>query len=142
MYIHVYTGIYMHLYICICHKIIRILSLQEAQQELYSLAMVFPVQLSYLDTSNSQGNYIITFLGLWELNFTGKTKYTSWPTFSLVSKMSEARQASLQASSWKFTVFDSIFMPFIPSPKHSQCIKPFQYLSWPYFLAKFWLFGC
>ena len=32
------------------------------------------------------------------------------------------------------------FMPFTPSLNHSQCIKPLQYLSWPYFLAKFWLF--
>ena len=58
--------------------------------------MVFPVQLSYLDTSTSQGDYIITFLELWELCFTGKTIHTSWPTFSLVSKMSEARQPRLQ----------------------------------------------
>ena len=51
--------------------------------------MVFPVQHSYLDMSTSMADYIITFLGLWELCFAGKTIYTSWPTFSLVSKMSE-----------------------------------------------------
>ena len=48
---------------------------------------------------------------------------------------------TLQVSSGQFTVFDSIFMLFIPSPKHSQCIKPWQYLSWLYFLTKFWLLG-
>ena len=32
------------------------------------------------------------------------------------------------------------FMPCIPPPKHSQCIKPLQYFYWPYFLLKFWLF--
>ena len=31
-----------------------------------------------------------------ELCFTGKTIHTSWPTFLLVSKMSEARKARLQ----------------------------------------------
>ena len=47
---------------------------------------------------------------------------------------------TLQVYSGQFTVFDSIFMLFISSPNHSQCIKPLQYLSWPYFLVKFWLF--
>ena len=51
--------------------------------------MVFQEQHSYLDTSASNADYITTFLGLWELCFAGKTTYTSWPTFSLVSKMSE-----------------------------------------------------
>ena len=32
------------------------------------------------------------------------------------------------------------FMPFIQSPKHSQCIKLLQYFYGPYFLAKFGLF--
>ena len=50
--------------------------------------MVIPVQHSYLDTSTPKADYIITFLGLWELCFGGKTIYTTWPTFSLVSKMS------------------------------------------------------
>ena len=36
--------------------------------------------------------------------------------------------------------FIPFFMACIPSPKHSQCIKPLQYFYWPYFLAKFWLF--
>ena len=33
---------------------------------------------------------------LWELCFTRKTIHTSWPSFSLVSNMSEDRQARLQ----------------------------------------------
>ena len=55
--------------------------------------MVFPVQQSYLDTSTSKTDYIITFLGLWELCFARKTINTSWPTFSLVSKMSDNTQS-------------------------------------------------
>ena len=51
--------------------------------------MGFPVQHSSLDTSTSQCDYIITFLELWELCFARKTIYTSWPSFSLVSKVSE-----------------------------------------------------
>ena len=58
--------------------------------------MVLPAQHSYLDTSTSKADYIITFLGLWELCFAGKPIHTSWPSFSLVSKMSEDRQARLQ----------------------------------------------
>ena len=54
--------------------------------------MLFPVQHSYLDTSTSKANYIITFLGLWDLCFAGKTIYTSWASFSLVSRMLEERQ--------------------------------------------------
>ena len=54
--------------------------------------MVITVQHSYLATSTSKADYIITFLGLWELCFAGKTIHTSWPSFSLVSKMSEERQ--------------------------------------------------
>ena len=59
--------------------------------------MVFPVQHSYLDTSTSKADYIITFLGLWELCFAGKTIHTSWPSFSLVSKMSDNTQCSSQS---------------------------------------------
>ena len=55
--------------------------------------MVFPVQHNYMDTSTSQGDHIITFLGLWELCFARKTIRTSWPTFSLVSKMSDNTQS-------------------------------------------------
>ena len=29
------------------------------------------------------------------------------------------------------------FLSVIPSPKHSQCIKPLQYLCWPCFLGMF-----
>ena len=53
--------------------------------------MVSPVKHSYLDTSTSHADYIIAFLGFWELCFAGKTIYTSWPTFSLVSKMTEVQ---------------------------------------------------
>ena len=34
-------------------------------------------------------DYIITFFGLWELSFAGKTMYTFLPTFSLISQLSE-----------------------------------------------------
>ena len=81
--IHIYT----HIYINICCRIIRIVNRHKAQHE--SFQMVFSVQHSFLDKSKSQADYIITFLGLWELCFARKTIYTSWPTFSLVSKMSE-----------------------------------------------------
>ena len=59
--------------------------------------MVFPVQHSYLDTSTLKADYIITFLGLWELCFARKTIHTSWPRFSLVSKMSDNTQCSPQS---------------------------------------------
>ena len=49
----------------------------------------------YLDTSTSQGDYIITFLGLWELCFAEKTIFTSWPSFLLVSKMSEVQDTDV-----------------------------------------------
>ena len=77
--------------IYICHQIVRIVNRHKAQHELFQ--MVFPVQHSYLDTCTSKADYIINFLGLWELCFARKTKHTSWPSFSLVSKMSEERQA-------------------------------------------------
>ena len=57
--------------------------------------MVFPVQHGSLDTSTSQCNYIITFLGLWELCFARKTINTSQPSFSLVSKMSEVQDTDV-----------------------------------------------
>ena len=57
--------------------------------------MVFPVQHSYLDTSTSKADYIIIFLGLWELYFAGKTIFASWPTFTLVSKMSEVQDTDV-----------------------------------------------
>ena len=79
----------MHIYIYICHQIVRIVNQHKVQHELFQ--MVFPVQHSYLDTSTSQTDYTITFLGFWELCFARKTIYTSWPTFSLVSKMSEVQ---------------------------------------------------
>ena len=59
--------------------------------------MVFPVQHRYLDKSTSKADYIITFLGLWELCFAGKTIHTFWPSFSLVSKMSDNAQCSPQS---------------------------------------------
>ena len=34
------------------------------------------------------------------------------------------------------------FLLGIPSPKHSQCIKPLQYLCWPCVLARFLLACC
>ena len=79
-----------HIYICISHQIVRFVNWHKGQHELFH--MVFPVQHSYLDTSTSKADYIITFLGLWELCFAVKTIHTSWPSFSLVSKMSEKRQ--------------------------------------------------
>ena len=48
-----------------------------------------------MDTSTSQGDYIITCLGLWELCFARKTKYTSWSSFSLVPKMSEVQDTDV-----------------------------------------------
>ena len=57
--------------------------------------MVFPVQHNYLDASTSKVDYIITFLGLWKLCFASKTIYTSWPTFSLVSRMSEVQDTDV-----------------------------------------------
>ena len=59
--------------------------------------LAFPVQHSYLDTSTSKADYIITFLGLWEQWFAGKAIHTSWPSFSFVSKMSENTQCSPQS---------------------------------------------
>ena len=79
-----------HIYIYICCQIVRFVNRQRAQHELFQ--MVFPLQHSYLNTSTSKANYIITFLGLWELCFARKPIHTSWPSFSLVSKMSEERQ--------------------------------------------------
>ena len=75
-----------HIYICMCHQIGRIVTQQKAQHKL--LYLVFSVQHTYLDTSTSKANYIFTFLGCWELCFVRKTSYTSCPSFSLVSKMS------------------------------------------------------
>ena len=46
---------------------------------------------------------------------------------------------TLQVFSGQFTVFDSIFMPFIPSPNHSQCIKPLQYLLAVFLQSFYWL---
>ena len=92
IYKHIY--LYMHMYIYMCHQIVRIVYWHKAQHELFQ--MVFRVQHSYLDTSTPKTDYIITFLGLWELCFAWKTIHTSWPSFSLVSKMSENRQVRLQ----------------------------------------------
>ena len=46
---------------------------------------------------------------------------------------------TLQVSFALFTVLNSSFLSVIPSLKHSQCIKPLQYLCWPCFLASFLL---
>ena len=181
----------------------------KAQHELFQV--VFPVQHSYLDTSTPMADYIIIFYGLWELCFVGKTMYTSWPTFSLVSKMSEIDDVineeivrlnvkiskikqninslllnrdnigskedksklnqDLKGLYLELTIQENIlkaasnpnylvsctsssficfrgslesllynllyyllgFLSVIPFPKHSQCIKPLQYLCWPCF---------
>ena len=73
----------------------RIVNQHKAQHELFQI--VFPVQHSYLDTSTSKADYIITFLGLWDLCFTWKTIHTSWPSFSLVSNVSDNTQSSPQS---------------------------------------------
>ena len=39
---------------------------------------------SHLDTSTSKVACITSFLGLWTGCFTGKTIYTSWPTFHIL----------------------------------------------------------
>ena len=49
---------------------------------------------------------------------------------------------TLQVSFVLFTLLYSGFLSGIPSPKHSQCIKPLQYLCWPCFLASFLLACC
>ena len=47
---------------------------------------------------------------------------------------------TLQVSFALFIVLNSgSFLSVIPSPKHSQCIKPLQYLCWLYFLLSFLL---
>ena len=94
---HIY--LYMHMYIYTCHQIDRIVNPSMNCTRWY---MVFPVQHSYLDTSTSKADYIITFLGLWELCSARKTIHTSWPSFSLVSKMSEDRQAIFQQGKLRF----------------------------------------
>ena len=48
-----------------------------------------------MDTSISKADYIITFLGLWELCFAWETTYTSWPSFSLPSKMSNEQNLDI-----------------------------------------------
>ena len=72
---HMYINMYIYMYICVhiyahtcihiylCHQIGRIVTRQKAQHKL--LYLVFSVQHSYLDTSTSKADYIITFLGLW-----------------------------------------------------------------------------
>ena len=45
----------------------------------------------------------------------------------------------------KFLVYNLLYylsgyLSIIPSPKHSKCIKPLQYLCWPCFLVSFWGF--
>ena len=64
IYIYIYTYIY------ICHQIVRIVNQHKAQHELFQ--MVFPVQHSYLDTSTSKADYIITFLGFGSCVLPGK----------------------------------------------------------------------
>ena len=91
--LYIYIYIYTHIYIYICCQIFRIVKWHKAQHELFQI--VFPVQHSYLDTSTPKADYIITFLGFWELCFAGKTTYTSWPIFSLVSKMSEVQDTDV-----------------------------------------------
>ena len=120
-YIDIYVCIYInkHIYLCMCKYIyichqIELSTGIKPSMNCIPWYMVFPVQHSYLDTSTSKVDYIIPFLGLWELYFARKTIHTSWPSFSLVSKMSDNTQCSPQSR-------DILRLSF-QSPKHSQCI--------------------